>query len=463
MFGILAACCAVRSAAAAEMQELTDAYGPFGPLHIYRTSDHPSHVVLFVSGDGGWKLGVVDMAKALAEMDSMVVGIDITRYIADLNKSSDHCNYAAAHLEGLSQYLQKKFGFAHYVQPILVGYSSGASAVFTTLAQSPDNTFSGGISLSFCPDLKTTKPFCKGSGELASTADPKLGFIYQPTAKLPSPWIVLQGEIDEVCSSRDTEAFVTQVGQGELVALPKVGHGFSVEANWMPQLKTAYLQLSGNRQTAWMAAPKGNSMSDLPLVELPVTRKSDVAAIIVSGDGGWASIDKQLGEALNRDGIPIVGLNALQYFWEKKSPDIAGRDLARILAHYSKAWNIERFILVGYSRGADTLPFMVSRLPDELKARVTTVVLLGLDGTVDFEFHVADRLSSRNAGAQEVLPEVRKITSLNVLCVYGADERDSGCRKLDPSVARVVEMKGGHHFAGEYQKLAALILEHSKR
>jgi len=29
--------------------------------------------------------------------------------------------------------------------------------------------------------------------------------------------------------------------------------------------------------------------------------------------------------------------------------------------------------------------------------------------------------------------------------------------------ARVVEMQGGHHFGGDYEKLAAIILEHYKQ
>jgi type IV secretory pathway VirJ component len=117
------------------LQESTDSYGPFGTLHIYKTSDHPSNVVLFLSGDDGWNPGAVDMARSLAELESMVVGIDTTHYIDELNASKDRCNYAAAHFEDLSQYLQKKYGFALYTPPVLVGYSSGATMVYATLAQ----------------------------------------------------------------------------------------------------------------------------------------------------------------------------------------------------------------------------------------------------------------------------------------------------------------------------------------
>lgn len=38
-------------------------YGAFGKVTIYLPSKAPNAVVLFVSGDGGWNQGVVDMAK----------------------------------------------------------------------------------------------------------------------------------------------------------------------------------------------------------------------------------------------------------------------------------------------------------------------------------------------------------------------------------------------------------------
>ena len=443
------------------IQETTDSYGPFGTLHIYKASDNPSHVVLFISGDGGWNLGVVDMARSLAELDSMVVGIDITHYVQELNNGSEKCSYGAAHFEGLSQYLQKKMEFPRYIPPVLVGYSSGATMVYATLAQTPPNTFAGGISLGFCPDLKTVHPFCKGSGALTATTDPKLGFIYQTVDNLPSPWAVLQGDQDQVCSTPDTKVFVGKVGNSQLIELPTVGHGFSVEKNWMPQFKDAFQKITSAQQSSSEPTPSPTEVSDLPLVELTVKGTSDTMAIIVSGDGGWAGIDKQIGETLNTDGIPVVGLNSLQYFWDKKSPDISGADLTRILTYYGKAWNAKSFILVGYSQGADALPFMVNRLPTDLKAQVSSVALLGLEADVNFEFHVADWLTS-NGGDFKVVPEVERLRGMNVVCIYGSDEDDSACKMLDKTVADVVELSGGHHFGGDYQALAKIILDHSK-
>src|ERR1700760_2941365 len=100
----------------------------------------------------------------------------------------------------------------------------------------------------------------------------------------------------------------------------------------------------------------------LPLVEVPATQgTSDTLVVFVSGDGGWAFIDKEISKVLAANGMPTAGLNALQYFWKKRTPDEASRDLATIITRYLGAWHKSRVLLVGYSRGADALPAMVNR------------------------------------------------------------------------------------------------------
>src|SRR5436309_7970686 len=68
-------------------------YGRFGTVWLYRRTPHPSHVALFFSGDGGWNLGVVDMAQILADQDALVVGISVPFYMQKLNASKESCLY----------------------------------------------------------------------------------------------------------------------------------------------------------------------------------------------------------------------------------------------------------------------------------------------------------------------------------------------------------------------------------
>ncbi|MDB2414150.1 hypothetical protein N9W34_00085 [Rickettsiales bacterium] len=452
---------------AADMKEETVNFGSFGDVHLYCTSDKPDNMVLFISGDGGWNLGVIDMAKELASTGALVAGIDIIHYLKELGHVNGQCSYPAAHFESLSQFLQQKYGFELYKLPVLVGYSSGATLVYTTLAQSPDNTFQGGISLGFCPELSLAKPLCKGNGSLTFTMDKKKTntYIFDAVKQLPAPWVALQGEIDQVCFPEATKAYVEKVGNGSIIMLQKVGHGYSVPKNWMPQFKKAYADITAKPEAIHADKhPIAESLSDLPLVELHITASGDKLAIIVTGDGGWAGIDKSIGEELNKEGIAVIGFNSLQYYWTRKDPEQSAKDMGRIIEYYSKAWNRSDIILIGYSRGADVLPFIVNRLDLDARTLVKEVVLLGQETTVDFQFHVTDWLTSgEHEEARQVMPEMQKLGNQNVLCIYGSEEKgNSLCTQLDKNKFRVVEMKGGHHFGGDYEKLSKIILEHVK-
>ena len=113
-------------------------------------------------------------------------------------------------------------------------------------------------------------------------------------------------------------------------------------------------------------------------------------ALLLTGDGGWAGLDQELAARLAAAGVPTVGLNSLKYFWKARTPEEATRDVTRILRHYLAAWHKERVLLIGYSFGADVLPFVVNRLPAELRARVVSVSLLGIDASASFEVHLSD-------------------------------------------------------------------------
>ncbi len=455
---ILCMACFASTARAGEIEEDRIEFGPFGTLTVYRSSPKPAHVVLFVSGDGGWDLGVVDMARKIASLNSLVVGIDIVRYLKHMETRSEKCAYPAADFELLSKYIQKKWDYPGYVAPLLVGYSSGATLVYAVLAQAPPSTFQGAISMGFCPDLLLPKPLCRGSGLEWETGSKENGVIFKPARHLQAPWIAFQGATDEVCDPKTTESFVEKVNSGRLVLLPKVGHGFSVSRNWLPQLKTEFLRLAAEPQDH--AQAPGNGLKDLPLVEIPADRPDDEAmAVVISGDGGWAGIDREIANALAGKGIPVVGLNSLKYFWRKKTPETAAADLERVLKAYMAFWKKSKAILIGYSLGADVLPFMANRLAPETLDKVALVALLGPDSEVDWEFHLTDWLGGRGRDSVKVLPEVERLTGKRLLCVYGEEETASLCPQLSGSRMRVVAVKGAHHFGGDYEPIAKKIFD----
>jgi type IV secretory pathway VirJ component len=435
-------------------------YGRFGTVAVVQSSPAPSRVAIFLSGDGGWNAGVVEMANAIASRDTLVLGVDTARYLKALARGSDACGYPAGELEALSQYAQKKLGLARYSVPVLVGYSSGATLAYAALVQAPVNTFRGAISLGFCADLPLRRPFCKGHGLTSHEGADGKSVLVEPDADLELPWVVLHGQIDQVCSVREAAAFVAKTGRAKLDALEKVGHGFSVAARWRPPLLAGLDEVAGRKTPA--ERPHAAEVSDLPLVEIPARAQAgdpNVLAVILSGDGGWASIDREVGGALAAHGVAVVGFDSLQYFWTRRTPDESAHDLSRVVTHYLADWHKERVALIGYSRGADVLPFMASRLPPELRAKLALVALLGPAQSVDFEFHLSDWLGGGDsASALPTRPEVEKLRGLSILCVYGKEESDSLCPTLPAGLATLDARAGAHHFDGDYEALAQRLL-----
>ena len=235
--------------------------------------------------------------------------------------------------------------------------------------------------------------------------------------------------------------------------LPLVGHGFSVERNWMPQLRDAYAQLTARVASAPHSPP---DIGELPVQEVHASGAAAEFALLLTGDGGWAGLDQELAARLAASGVPTVGLNSLQYFWTQRTPDETARDVARVLRHYLAAWNKQRVLLIGYSFGADVLPFVVNRLPPDLRARIASVSLLGIDAHAAFEVRIADWVGGDNGGPP-TRPELAQIGQVAVLCIYGEGEQDSICPQLPAGIARE-QIGKGHHFSGEYATLAERIL-----
>ena len=448
-------------------EETSVSFGRFGEITVYQTRPQPREVVLFVSGDGGWNQGVVDMARSLASLDALVAGIDITRYLGALGKGTGSCDRPAEDFEALSQFLQKHYGFTSYRRPVLVGYSSGATLVYATLAQAPAGTFAGAISLGFCPDLSLPRPFCRGRGIESRPGRKATQTIFLPAEKLDTPWAVLQGTQDQVCNPAETANFVRQVPGGRLFALDKVGHGFSVQRNWLHQFESSFKwvtsdpAMSAGEHPA-MAMPA--AIADLPVAIVPASNAadgvSDTLVFVMSGDGGWAGLDRELAAELAAAGAGVIGLDSLRYFWTKRTPEGTAQDVAALIEHYLNVWQRRRIVLIGYSFGADLLPFVANRLPQSQRDRLAGVVLLGPDESASFEFHVASWVGGTvGSDLKEVLPEIEHMKGIKVLCIYGDQESNSLCTRLNRDHARTLAIKGGHHFGGDYRAIAKAILD----
>ncbi|MGE8497000.1 MAG: virulence factor family protein [Pseudomonas sp.] len=195
----------------------------------------------------------------------------------------------------------------------------------------------------------------------------------------------------------------------------------------------------------------------MPVIERPAKQPNDTLTLFYSGDGGWRDLDRDVAEHMVTAGYPVVGVDTLRYYWQHKTPEQSAADLSRLMQHYRDTWHVKRFVLAGYSFGADVLPAIYNRLPASDQQQVDALLLLAFARSGSFEIAVSGWLGKDGAEAATG-PELRQVPAAKVLCLYGSEEAaESGCTEAG-APGEHVQITGGHHFDGDYQALAERLL-----
>jgi type IV secretory pathway VirJ component len=388
--------------------------------------------VLFSAGEH-WTPDDQVRADALARHGAMVVGVDTSRYAAKLaDVKTETCHKLYADAEAIGHQLERQQESSQYFAPIAIGTGQGALIAAEMLSQAPANTLAGAVSLDPAAELDARFAPC--------AADPKL-----------SRGTGLPGFFEQGVTRGSTGAPAT-------AGASSIPHTFApdvADADKLVTLAAPHLRVVTESE---------EDISDLPLVELPATQPTDMLAIVISGDGGWRDLDKTIAEALQKQGVAVVGWDSLRYFWSEKPPAATSHDLARVIRTYGARWHAKHIALVGYSFGADVMPFAYNRLPDALRARVSYMSLLGFAPDADFQIRVTGWLGMPASDkALPVQPELAKVPPSIVQCIYGADEKDTLCPTLVNTGIDVVKTNGSHHFDGDYGALAGKIIEGWKK
>lgn len=208
------------------------------------------------------------------------------------------------------------------------------------------------------------------------------------------------------------------------------------------------------------AQPRPSALTDLPITEVPAST-GQTLAIFWSGDGGWASLVSNVSKELAANGIAVVGINSRAWLDRgTRTPDDVARDSERILRTYLSRWSRSKVLLLGYSRGAGFMPFIVNRLPADLRERVQLVALMGAEHSASFEFHLMDLIRHNPRPTDlPVLPELMRGGGTHYFCLYGTTESDTICPQLDASRVTVVARTGDHHFDRNYPAIARDVLK----
>lgn len=412
--------------------------------HILLPDGDITSTIFLVSGANGWDDNTQKEADALLEKGAAVVGIDFPEYIKSLEADEDDCVYMISDIEQLAQEIQRKAGVSNYSLPILAGAGDGGALVLAMIAQSPAATIGEGVAVDPVASIPLKKILCTPATKDKDGERTIYGLTDGP---LPAPVSVL------FTPSAD------QKGRAHVDSLVKDHEDIDVK-DVKDDATTALVRTLQDRVDA---AGNSDSPLGLPLTILEAKPSMDTMAIVYSGDGGWRDIDKDVGDFLQQDGIPVVGVDSLRYFWSQKKPQDVADDLARIIDTYRKEWKVNNVILIGYSFGADILPATYNQLPEKEKSRVVQMSLLSLSHEVSYEISVGGWLGVSSDGAEDPVNDVAKINPKIVQCVYGTEDDESACPALKDKGIELIAIEGGHHFDEDYEALTRKIVASLKQ
>jgi type IV secretory pathway VirJ component len=425
-------------------------HGVFVDEPVFRPVGKVQQFVLLFTGGARPSARDEALVQSMVAKGSMVVLVPMPAFYRGIAAVSHQCVHGPGAVENFARYVQAREKLPGYIEPLLVGTGNAGAFVYGLLAQAPADIFTAALSLDFCPRLTLPLPLCtEGSLRWRPASD---GVdLDSGGAPLSAAWTAMQADAPPGCAAQAL-AFATRVPGAIWIGASSAVH---TDTRGLPTgFDSAFEHLAAQR--AAVDAPPAR-LADLPVTEVPATGAGSRFAVMISGDGGWASIDKRVATALAEAGVPVAGIDSLRYFWSARTPESVAADLDRVIRYYAAHWKRSDVILVGYSQGADVLPFALNRLPARTRAHVRLTALLGPGEKASFEFHVSNWIGK--SGDRPIGPEARKMLPGATLCIYGSDEReDSLCPLLEGAGGQVIAIPGGHHLGGDYEALAGRIL-----
>ena len=198
---------------------------------------------------------------------------------------------------------------------------------------------------------------------------------------------------------------------------------------------------------------------DFPVKEWDATLHEKPLIFYISGDGGMNSFSNNLCKTLNGKGYDVFALNAKSYFWNRKTPEQTAKDINNYLIRKIAGRKNPHVVLIGYSFGADVLPFVVDRLSKNISDSILVSFLMASSGSTDFEIHWSDIFGGNSKRSMDVVSEINKLSGKNIVIINGSDEEDLALNKISLKYTHEV-LPGGHHFDGDTEEIARVILKH---
>lgn len=186
-----------------------------------------------------------------------------------------------------------------------------------------------------------------------------------------------------------------------------------------------------------------NVMSTLPLV------------LYLTGDGGYNTFSEQLCKRIAGSGYTVAAINSRKYFLKKRSVGQLVADISETLYRLMAKGHTNRFYLVGYSFGADAVPFLANGLDTLLTRQLRGIVLLEPSQTTDLKIHISDLLGRSNVKrSMDVVAEINKIKHTKTVIILGKEGADFPIDQIYGPHFETKMLDGGHDFAKKWDVVA---------
>ena len=257
--------------------------GRLGSLRLFGPEGTTGAVVVWLGNAPGWSQADEAAARRLAAGGAIVAGVDLPVYLAAIEKEHSRCLYLAGDVEHAARLIERRFDLDRFRSPIVAGVGPGGRLALAMMEQAPPVTLASAAVVDPVADVKTAITICR-----------------QPPSNVGVP--------NEAGAESAIVAFSGRASSGKaaptLAALSRAGLRPRIEP--IPAAATAedslaeliLRHLAVDRQD--VAVTK--DLSDLPIIGLPAAPGAPLA-IVLSGDGGWRDIDREIAEIFASPGL----------------------------------------------------------------------------------------------------------------------------------------------------------------
>lgn len=182
--------------------------------------------------------------------------------------------------------------------------------------------------------------------------------------------------------------------------------------------------------------------------------------LYLSGDGGLNSFSLDLCGYINQSGYSVTAIDDKAYFRSKKTPEQSASAIANYLNKQFEDRQNQDFVLIGYSFGADVLPFIINKLPAALRSKLKSTILISPSQTTDFEIHWTDIFGYPVKRSMDVTAEINKLGSQKLITIFGEDESDFPVNEIKVKGHLNVVLPGGHHYNNDTKIIGNTLLKY---